>query len=79
MRESLRKILFIILLVLYIPVSRAELVIEITKGVEAAVPIAIVPFGWQGKTLQAPINLTSVIQADLGRSGFFKTLAAADF
>jgi len=79
MRESLRKILFIILLVLYIPVSRAELVIEITKGVEAAVPIAIVPFGWQGKTLQAPVNLTSVIQADLGRSGFFKTLAAADF
>ena len=29
------------------PVANAQLVIEITRGQENAVPIAIVPFGWE--------------------------------
>ncbi|KAF3983544.1 MAG: Tol-Pal system beta propeller repeat protein TolB [Methylococcales symbiont of Hymedesmia sp. n. MRB-2018] len=73
-----RKILFISFLILYADFSRAELVIEITGGVETAVPIAIVPFGWQGKTLHVPINLVAVIKANLSRSGFFKILAETD-
>ncbi|KAF3977188.1 MAG: Tol-Pal system beta propeller repeat protein TolB [Methylococcales symbiont of Iophon sp. n. MRB-2018] len=73
-----RKILFISFLVLYPAFSRAELVIEITRGVEKAVPIAIVPFGWQGNTLHAPINLVAVIKANLSRSGVFKPLAETD-
>ena len=28
------------------PVANAQLVIEITRGQENAVPIAVVPFGW---------------------------------
>ncbi len=78
MTLSIRRILLISLLVLYAPLSRAELVIEITKGVESAVPIAIVPFSWQGKTLRVPTNLAAVIQANLSRSGFFKALAETD-
>lgn len=73
-----RKILLISILLLYTSFSRAELVIEITKGVETAVPIAVVPFAWQGGAFKTPINMAAVIQTDLNRSGLFKTLAVAD-
>ncbi len=72
---SLRRILLISLLVLYAPTSRSELIIEITKGIETAVPIAVVPFGGGGG---AAVNISSVVQADLNRSGLFKTLAERD-
>ncbi len=78
MRIIIRKLLLFSLLGLYFPCSQAELTIEITKGVEAAVPIAIVPFAWRGSTGQTEENLAAVIQADLQRSGFFKTLAEED-
>jgi len=77
MHFLLRTILFISLFGFHIP-SQAELTIEITKGVETAVPIAVVPFGWQGGVTHSPINLSSIIQADLNRSGLFKTLAERD-
>lgn len=73
-----KKTLLMSWLVLYVLTVRAELSIEITKGVEKAVPIAIVPFGWQGQAPKAPMNLTDVIQADLDRSGIYKTLAKTD-
>ncbi len=73
----LRKFIFTTLIILLSPQTHAELTIEISKDTGAAVPIAIVPFGWQGESNQ-PINLTSVIQADLTRSGVFKTLAERD-
>lgn len=50
-------------------VAQAELTIEITKGIESAMPIAVVPFGGD-----APVNMAQVINADLGRSGYFKLL-----
>ncbi len=76
MHFLLRTMLFISLFGFHIP-SQAELTIEITKGVETAVPIAVVPFGWQGGG-RSPLNVSSVIQADLNRSGLFKTLAERD-
>lgn len=54
----------------------AGLTIEITKGSQSAVPIAIVPFGQQGTV--GNVKLSDVISADLGGSGFFKTLAEDD-
>ena len=36
--------------------AQAELVIEITGGTEAALPIAIVPFGNEGPTAQIDIS-----------------------
>ncbi len=56
-------------------VSLAALTIEITKGVETAVPIAVVPFTGQG-TL--PVDVAAVVQSDLSRSGYFKTLPERD-
>lgn len=78
MLVSLKKILFISLLVFYAPLSRSELVINITKGVETTIPIAIVPFALQNKTPRLPVNLVTVIKADLNRSGLFTSLAEAD-
>jgi TolB protein len=78
MHILLRRILLISLVVLYAPASRSELVIEITKGIETAVPIAVVPFGWQGAADGLPVNISSVVNSDLKRSGFFKTLAERD-
>lgn len=78
MHVLLSRVLLISLVVLYASASRAELVIEITKGVETAVPIAVVPFGWQGASAGSPVNISSVVQTDLKRSGLFKTLTERD-
>lgn len=51
-------------------VSQAELTIEITKGVESAMPVAVVPFSGG-----APVNIAEVVNADLARSGYFKLMA----
>jgi TolB protein len=51
--------------------SRAELTIEITEGVESAVPLAIVPFASQS----APVDIRSIVNADLARSGYFTLMA----
>jgi TolB protein len=53
--------------------ARAQLVIEITRGQENAVPIAIVPFGWEGAGA-APFDIAEVVAADLQRTGRFAPL-----
>ncbi|MGR9099507.1 MAG: Tol-Pal system beta propeller repeat protein TolB [Gammaproteobacteria bacterium] len=58
--------------------ARAELTIEITKGIESAVPIAIVPFGWNGLASQLPVDISEIVNSDLSRSGYFKTLPERD-
>ena len=78
MHFLLRRILLISLVVLYSPASRSELIIEITKGTETAVPIAVVPFGGSGRSAGVAVNISSVVQADLKRSGYFKTLTERD-
>jgi len=57
--------------------AQAALTIEITQGVEGAVPIAIVPFGWSGTGL-APENMSAIVSADLDRSGRFESLPDRD-
>ncbi|HEB77000.1 MAG TPA: Tol-Pal system beta propeller repeat protein TolB [Methylothermaceae bacterium] len=54
---------------------RAELTIEITRGVEGAIPIAVVPFAGQAGL---PQDIAGVIRADLGRSGKFQPLPEQD-
>ncbi|MCX7075092.1 MAG: Tol-Pal system beta propeller repeat protein TolB [Methylococcales bacterium] len=55
----------------FVPVVNAEMSIEITEGIESALPIAIVPFESQG----APLDISKVVDSDLTRSGYFKTLS----
>ena len=66
------------LLLLLGSTAQAALTIEITQGVEGALPIAVVPFGWSGDTGTAPENVAAIISADLSRSGRFEPLPDSD-
>lgn len=50
-----------------------DLVIEITQGVDNPVPIAVVPFKWSGEAALSQ-DVSQIIDADLERSGQFKSL-----
>lgn len=56
--------------------ARAELVIEITGGSEAALPIAVVPFGSEG--VAASEDISAIVRNDLERSGRFAPLPQQD-
>jgi TolB protein len=58
-------------------VADAQLNVTITDGLDEAVPIAVVPFGWQGSGTPA-LDLAGVVSSDLGSSGRFAPLAARD-
>lgn len=59
----------IILILLALPSAHAALTIDITQGVEGALPVAVVPFGWKGASKQAPQDIAGIVAADLRRSG----------
>ena len=63
-----------LLLGLFGGIARAELTVDITKGVRGATPIAVVPFGQEGLSGE---NLGGIVSADLGRSGKFDPLPAS--
>lgn len=73
-RHWLRTIGFLVALLPW--QAQAELVIEITGGTEAALPIAVVPFGAEG--FAAPEDISAVIRNDLASSGRFAPLAKRD-
>ncbi|MDH3560675.1 MAG: Tol-Pal system beta propeller repeat protein TolB [Gammaproteobacteria bacterium] len=76
----MRMIFRAVLLYLTIGASAAQaaLTIEITQGMEGAMPIAVVPFGWTGSAAAAPENIAAIISSDLSRSGRFEPLPDRD-
>lgn len=56
--------------------AQAAIRIEITQGVDGALPIAIVPLAWEVEGANAPLDLAAVISADLARTGRFKPIPA---
>lgn len=58
--------------------ARAELQIQITQGTDKAIPIAVVPFGWQGTGTPPPLDAAAIIAADLARSGRYAPLERRD-
>lgn len=52
---------------------RAELVVEVTQGVESPTRIAVVPFA-NDSGVALSEDIAGVIQQDLSRSGFFETM-----
>ncbi|MFQ6371699.1 Tol-Pal system beta propeller repeat protein TolB [Shewanella sp. YIC-542] len=63
----------VVLLALLVLPAKAALDIVITEGVDAARPIAVVPFVWQGAGVP-PSVISDVVASDLTRSGTFKPL-----
>ncbi len=74
----IKQCLFLVLLGIALSVGqvRAELRIEITKGVDNAVKVAVVPFEWRGKR-QPPLAVDDVVSSDLGLSGRFEALPSS--
>ncbi len=68
---------FLFFLGLWSGQSVAELTIEITEGVEGALPIAVVPFAWLGAG-KPPQDVAEIISNDLLRSGRFDPMARND-
>ncbi len=60
-----------------VTVAEAQLNVTITEGRERAVPIAVVPFGWQGSGAPA-FDIAGVVSSDLGSSGRFAPLETRD-
>ena len=74
-----RLILAVSMLALSLSGVRAvALTIEITKGADGGIPIAVVPFKWQGQSA-LPVEVGDIIAADLYRSGQFNPLPVDDF
>lgn len=59
------------------PAAMAQLTIEITRGVEAAQPVAVVPFAGS-EALAAEEDIAAIIRTNLRLSGRFRPLAVAD-
>lgn len=68
------KAIFVGLIFILSTAAKAELVIEITQGVNDPVPIAIVPFGG----VIPDTDLASIVSADLRRSGLFRPIPKTD-
>ncbi|MFQ5470416.1 MAG: Tol-Pal system beta propeller repeat protein TolB [Gammaproteobacteria bacterium] len=73
-----KRILLLICFVLFYQNAHALLEIEITQGSEGALPIAVVPFYWEGPASVAPVDIAQVISSDLYSSGRFKPLPQQD-
>ena len=69
----LQKPLLVLLLLCVAAPTSAQLTIEITQGMEGALPIAVVPFN-ADLPLAESEDVSAIIQTDLGRSGRFATL-----
>lgn len=77
MIKAIRNTFFLIVTFFLSNPGYAALEIVITEGVDAARPIAVVPFRWSGAgTL--PGRLENVIAADLRRSGKFSPIATGE-
>ncbi|MCN4144167.1 MAG: Tol-Pal system beta propeller repeat protein TolB [Thiohalomonas sp.] len=66
----------LLFLVNYVFVSQAHAVleVEVKGGFQSADPIAIVPFLWS-QSGKAPVDIGSIVSADLARSGVFSPLS----
>ena len=60
----------------FAPAATAQLSIEITGGGGNRLPIAIVPFAGEGAV---PPGITSIVRADLERSGLFRAIEPPPF
>ena len=68
---------WILLIWLFASWAQAELVIEVTQGKQSAIPVAVVPFDWQGSQ-PLPEDISAIVTNDLSSSGYFRTLPTSN-
>jgi len=59
-------------------VAHAVLKIDITEGFEGALPIAVIPFQWNGSQKTLNGDVSAIVVSDLARSGKFSPVAEKD-
>jgi TolB protein len=69
--------LFALCAVLLVPAARADLLIDVTRGVTDAVPVAVVPFA-RAVPADGGLDVAAVVQHDLDSSGRFKSMERRD-
>jgi len=72
--NKLVPILFAALLASLTQNAHAVLTIEITQGVDSALPIAVVPFDTSRLGGKFPVDLAAIVASDLNRSGVLKAM-----
>ena len=78
---SLKKLLaclFVVMIAGMMPNVRASLTIEITQGVDSALPIAVVPFDTSRVSHKFPVDLAEIVASDLNRSGVLKAMQRSE-
>lgn len=74
----IKKIIIGLFFLSFSSLAQAVLKIDITEGFEGALPIAVVPFKWNGAKKVANGDVSAIITSDLARSGKFSPLAEKD-
>jgi TolB protein len=72
--NKLRKILVAAMLLGVMQAAPAALTIQITQGVDGALPIAVVPFDNSKLSSKLPIDIAQIVSSDLNRSGVLKAM-----
>ncbi len=78
MQQRISVIIVLATALLAIRPAGAALEIDITQGVAAGIPIAVVPFEYRGSE-PPPQDVSNVVESDLRRSGRFETISHDDF
>ncbi|MGA9422351.1 MAG: Tol-Pal system beta propeller repeat protein TolB [Rhodanobacteraceae bacterium] len=77
-RFSIRALLALVMLLLGQDALAQGLTIDIVNGNASAVPISVVPFGFEGAGLPPDTDVADIVRADLARSGQFRALPKKD-
>lgn len=78
MRLKTSVVLLLLTVLLGARPAAAALEIDITQGVAAGIPIAVVPFEYRGSE-PPPHEVSAVVESDLKRSGRFETIGHENF
>jgi len=74
----IKKIIIGLCFLSFSSMAQAILKIDITEGFEGALPIAVIPFKWNGATKVVNGDISAIIMSDLARSGKFSPVAEKD-
>lgn len=74
----IKKIIIGLFCLSFTSLAQAVLKIDITEGFEGALPIAVIPFQWNGSAKVANADVSAIVMSDLARSGKFSPVAEKD-